>query len=225
MTQHCKLMTASIDTVSVTDTPYSKSLPQGTRERLLLVAREVFSEHGFKGATVREICRRAEVNVAAVNYHFSSKEALFMAALNFEPLNMLMCADESVTCAKARLEKFIFELLNRLVGENDAPQTQLLMRELLEPSVALDSIVKEVVAPLHQYVGQLVRGIVGRPMSDEAVRRCVFSILGQCAFYRHSSQVIRRLHPGLQYDAREIETTARHITEFSLAGLAHYAQE
>ena len=51
-------------------------MPESTRERLLVVAREVFSEQGFQGATVREICRRAEVNLAAVNYHFSSKEAL-----------------------------------------------------------------------------------------------------------------------------------------------------
>src|SRR3954451_22724831 len=41
-----------------------------TRQRLLEVAGEVFAEQGFKNATVREICKRAEANVAAINYHF-----------------------------------------------------------------------------------------------------------------------------------------------------------
>jgi len=73
-------------------------LPENTRDRLLAAAREVFAESGFKGATVREICRRAEVNVAAVNYHFNGKEALFMAALEMEPLkNLIGVIDGRIT--------------------------------------------------------------------------------------------------------------------------------
>ena len=39
----------------------------GTRRRLLEAAGEVFAEHGFRAATVQEICRRADANIAAVN--------------------------------------------------------------------------------------------------------------------------------------------------------------
>ncbi len=195
-----------------------------TRDRILAVAREVFSECGFKGATVREICRRAEVNLAAVNYHFSSKEALFMAALSFEPLINMITADAGAGNAKARLTHFIQEFTARLMNENGTPQSQLMMRELIEPSLALDTIVKEVVAPLHQHLTQLVRDVVGEGIDAGELRRCVFSILGQCTFYRHSTEVNRRLYPEVRFDQKEIEATARHITEFSLAGLGRMAK-
>ena len=46
-------------------------------DRLLHVAIEVFAERGFRATTVRDICSRANVNVASVNYYFRSKEALY----------------------------------------------------------------------------------------------------------------------------------------------------
>ena len=48
-----------------------------SKDRLLKAATEVFAEKGYRDATVAEICRRAESNVAAVNYHFGSKGALY----------------------------------------------------------------------------------------------------------------------------------------------------
>lgn len=195
-----------------------------TRDRLLVAAREVFSEHGFQGATVREICRRAEVNVAAVNYHFSGKEALFVAALSFEPILALKNNVVQEKCAKARLQRFIKDFLTQLMSENGTPQCQLMMRELVEPTLALDNIVQEVIAPLHEFVSQLVRDVVGDNVTPDELRRCVFSIFGQCLFYRHSYAVVRRLHPALRYDEKEISATALHITEFTLAGLRQIAK-
>jgi hypothetical protein len=96
---------------------------------------------------------------------------------------------------------------------------------MIEPTLALDTIVKDVISPLHAYVGQLVRNIAGDKLTADEVRRCVFSIFGQCAFYRHSSEVIRRLHPQLCYDQSEIEAAAKHISEFSLAGLERLANK
>lgn len=195
-----------------------------TRDRLLAAARKVFSEHGFQGATVREICRHAEVNLAAVNYHFSGKEALFVAALSFEPLNALRNSVAHESGAKVRLQRFIEGFLTQLMNENGTPQCQLMMRELIEPTLALDNIVQEVIAPLHEFVSQLVRDVVGAKVTPGELRRCVFSIFGQCLFYRHSHAVIRRLHPNLHYDKKEISATAHHITEFTLAGLRQIAE-
>jgi AcrR family transcriptional regulator len=53
-----------------------------TREKLLKAASEVFATKGYRNATIAEICRKAGSNVAAVNYRFGSKDALYMAVWN-----------------------------------------------------------------------------------------------------------------------------------------------
>jgi TetR/AcrR family transcriptional regulator, regulator of cefoperazone and chloramphenicol sensitivity len=57
-----------------------------TRQRLLEAAGEVFADLGFRSATVRDICRRADANIAAVHYHFGDKEQLYAAAVHYAHL-------------------------------------------------------------------------------------------------------------------------------------------
>ena len=52
-----------------------------TRERLLAAGQRLFADRGFKKVTVREICREAGANVAAVNYHFGDKLGLYREVL------------------------------------------------------------------------------------------------------------------------------------------------
>src|SRR5213083_1343520 len=52
-----------------------------TRERLLRTAARLFADRGFKRVTVRDICRTARANVAAVNYHFGDKLGLYREVL------------------------------------------------------------------------------------------------------------------------------------------------
>jgi AcrR family transcriptional regulator len=47
-----------------------------TKERILGVAETLFARHGFAGASLRQVTAAAKVNLAAVNYHFGSKESL-----------------------------------------------------------------------------------------------------------------------------------------------------
>lgn len=192
-----------------------------TRARLLEAAREVFSQCGFQGATVREICRRADANVAAVNYHFGSKDGLLAEALNFAQLKSLQTENATADkCPEKRLRLFVHDFMLMLLDEKSASrQCRMMARELADPTPALDKIVTEAIAPLHEFLGRLVREIVGSKVSETECRRCVYSLLGQCVFYRNSHPVLQRLTPDLRYDRAEIEAIAGHIADFSLAAL------
>lgn len=57
----------------------SPTTPQDTRDRILDAAESLFVEHGFDGTSMRMITSAANANLAAVNYHFGSKDALVQA--------------------------------------------------------------------------------------------------------------------------------------------------
>ena len=90
-----------------------------TKSRILDAAEELFMEHGFEATSLRLITTAATVNLAAVNYHFGSKEELFQAVLTrrLDPMNqdrmLLLSAYESaagstpLTCEKIISAMFI----------------------------------------------------------------------------------------------------------------------
>ncbi len=91
----------------------TKTLILETTERLL-------AEHGFESVSLRDITTAADVNVAAVNYHFGSKEKLFEAVqcryigpINAERLRVLeeLTSDGQVATVRAILEAFMRPLL------------------------------------------------------------------------------------------------------------------
>ena len=63
----------------------------GTQIKVLEAAEAEFAEHGFAGASIRNITQRAGVNVASIHYHFGSKEELIKQLLLYRiaPVNEL----------------------------------------------------------------------------------------------------------------------------------------
>src|SRR5258705_19078 len=60
-----------------------------TKTRILDTAEKLFGQNGFEGTSLRDITAQAEVNLAAVNYHFQSKDSLIDAVIErrIEPIN------------------------------------------------------------------------------------------------------------------------------------------
>jgi AcrR family transcriptional regulator len=197
-----------------------------TRRQLLEAAGEVFAEVGFRNATVREICRRGNANIAAVNYHFGDKERLYLEVLRYssaralEKYPALPDVGPKATPEK-KLRAFIHSFLQRIFDKGPTSwHGRLMSREMIEPTAGLDSVVEEKIRPMAVQLWKIVGEILGRPVADERVRLCSFSVVSQCVFYHHCRPVMARLYPEQPaLDAAGIEKLAEHITEFSLAAL------
>jgi AcrR family transcriptional regulator len=196
-----------------------------TQTRLLEAAGEVFAEFGYRAATVRHICEKAGANVAAVNYYFGDKEGLYLAVLRSVPnahaekypssqrLDANAWADEKLRC-------YIESLLHRVFDPGRPGwHAKIIAREMVEPTRALDSLLDEVARPLHQELAGIVRELLGSGASEEDVRLCALSIMGQCVYYHHARTVIARLYPAQKYGGDDIARLVRHISDFSLAAL------
>ncbi|MBU6411169.1 MAG: CerR family C-terminal domain-containing protein [Verrucomicrobiota bacterium] len=196
-----------------------------TRRRLLEAAGTVFAEVGFRCATVREVCRRAGTNIAAVNYHFGGKETLYAEVLRrsqrkaFEKYPPLLDVAADAP-PEEKLRAFIRSFLLRQFDEGPITQFgRMMSREMVDPTAALDGLLKERIRPMADRLRRLVAAILGCPLKDERVRLCCFSIVGQCVFFQHCRAVIPRLFPEQQLDAAAVEPLAEHITRFSLAAM------
>src|SRR5262245_28294098 len=92
-----------------------------TRQRLINTAGEIFAEHGFRAATVREICSRAQANVASINYYFGDKEGLYIEAVQAAhcgTAEMLLPANPEALTPVDRLRFFIREWLRHFLDES-----------------------------------------------------------------------------------------------------------
>ncbi|MBI5799326.1 MAG: CerR family C-terminal domain-containing protein [Verrucomicrobia bacterium] len=196
-----------------------------TRQALIEAGGAVFAEIGFHNATVREICRRAGANIAAVHYHFGDKEALYRDVLAYYqtrahqkfPLDLGLKPGAS---APERLRAFVRAYLLRIFDHSsDAWHGKLISREMIDPTSALDAIIVERIRPQAQHLAGIVAELVGGQPDPELVRLCSFSVVSQCLFYHHCQPVLCRLFPDQKYDAEDIEQLAAHITEFSLAAV------
>ena len=199
-----------------------------TDKRLLEAAGEIFAEHGYRAATVRQICEKAAANIAAVNYYFGDKEGLYKAVLRSVPDNHSKKYPpsgglEEGAGAEQKLRACVQSLLQRVFDKGRPGwHVKIIARELIEPTRAFDMLLEEVARPIHEEIATIVRTLLGGGASDEAVRLCTLSVLSQCVYYHHARSVIRRLYPQQSYRAEDIERLADHITDFSLGALRSY---
>jgi len=198
-----------------------------TRQQLLEAAGAVFAETGFRAATVREICRRAGANIAAVNYHFGDKETLYAEVVRYSQQKALEkhppLLDVSPNASpEKRLRAFVQSLLLRIFDTGPiAWHGKLMSREMIEPTPALDSLVEERIRPMSEQLRKIVAEILKCPVNDERVRRCSLSVVSQCLFYHHCQPVVSRLFPEQKYDNAGIAQLAEHVANFSLAAMKH----
>lgn len=197
-------------------------------ESILEAAGEIFAEQGFRKTTVREICKRSGVNLAAINYYFGDKERLYLAVLKYyrelaiQKYPITFGINETDT-PEEKLSNFIHSFICRFLEEGKtALFGKLLAREFTESTGALNVLVEEFIKPTFIKLSSIVREIVGNKSTDKKVELCVMSIIGQCLYFRNAQPIIFRLRNKDAYSEEDIKEIAEHIITFSLQALDNY---
>lgn len=183
--------------------------PASTRERLLDTAERLFAEHGFAATSLRTLTDAASANVAAVNYHFGSKEGLFravveraMASVNDERLRLLeeLRASGHEPTVEELVRAFVTtgaSIVDRS-GERGPAIARFLGRVMSDADPAIRRLFGTEVAPVEgQYLDALQAALPQLPRDEVAFR--YRSMVGLLGLYQSGS--LSDLHPGRPTEA------------------------
>lgn len=198
-------------------------LAEAARERLINAAGEVFAEIGFRAATVRDICTRAGVNIASVNYYFGDKAGLYTEVLRYThavareryPLER-----DPELSSEESLRRFVRTFMMKILDQGrPAWHGKLMAREMVEPTTALDEIVSSTIRPTWNLLTSVVGELLAQRPGEAMVRDCAASVMGQCLLFCHCRPVIERLFTERRYTHEQIMRLSEHIACFSLASI------
>jgi AcrR family transcriptional regulator len=200
----------------------------GTKNRLLESACEVFAKKGYRNATIADICKGAKTNIAAVNYHFRNKKTLYVEAWR-QAFNRTLEAhrpDGGVSPdapAEQRLYGRILSILQQF-AEMDSYVFEVMRKEMANPTGLLTESIRKSIEPLQEELRSIVRELLGKSATEEQVLLCQRSIKAQCFdpmnWQRHHRKLEKAgIRFGLAAMKFPVEAIAEHITRFSLAGI------
>ena len=169
-----------------------------TRQRLIEVAVEVFSELGYEAASTRTIVKRAEANLVSIPYYFGSKQGLYLAAAEYIGANIAerfrhtceraqLALQEKGQTHEQTLEKFtelVVEFAGIMLG-GETPRSwgQFIYREQFDPTEAFE-ILHAKFTPLLEIGFEYVSRLTKLPAAAAETRIQFMAILAMVKFTR-----------------------------------------
>ncbi len=203
----------------------------GPCERLKQAAERLFSEKGFDATTTRQITQAAGCNVAAVNYHFGSKEKLYleifkdrlsaMRKARLEAISLVMNSSEPA------LEKLLSTFAHTFLEPLIHPETgrgilTLIHREMLDQRLPKDLFFCEMIGPMTEALAQSFICLCPSLTTEQSMC-CVTSYLSQLLHFAHVRQM-NNTENTPHFFRSEIDHYLNHITRFVAAGIRSYQE-
>ena len=203
------------------------------RERLLDSAEELFCEHGFEGASIRDIAASAECNIASVNYYFGGKEKLYqevwrrhlilMRVARLASIDKVMSQDEGVPRLEDLLLSYANAFIEPLVGENRRGWfIKLMSREMIDRHLPPNMFVEEMIIPVMTALQEaLVKTCPG--LEESKARLVILSVVGQLIHTVGAETMFEQTNSP-DIPKFELTEVVNHIVKFSAAGIRAYAE-
>ena len=203
------------------------------KNRLLDAAEELFCQKGFASTSIRDITKKANSNVASVNYHFGSKEDLYLAVFKrhlnelrerrISSINKAMSEGESKATLENLLREFSKSFIEPLVGTNRTERLiTLVAREMLDPHLPKNLFYEEMIKPVITVMEPALIKLCPGLDSHKAFMS-IQSVVGQLIHIIHTQQMFA-YSPRVDEFAFDIDKTIEHIVAFSAAGIRSLAE-
>jgi AcrR family transcriptional regulator len=194
-----------------------------TKTRILDEAERLFADQGFEATSLREITAAAKVNLAAVNYHFRSKEELLRAVMvrRTGPVNRkrLAMLDDLQAKGEVTVEGVMYAFYQPVVElhEDRTCRIQpLLGRVFGEPGPVREFFLDQM-APVAMRFAEVLRELLPELPAQEVYWRLYFSA-ALLAFTMAAPHVLQRISEGACNPA-DVEGATRRMVAFACAGL------
>jgi len=205
--------------------------PAATKVRILDAAEALFMEHGFEATSMRALTAAAGVNLAAVNYHFGSKEELFQAVLTrrLDPMNQerveLLSRLESkaapapLSCDRILMVLFVPALrLARDPARGGKNFLRLLGRAYADPAPFIRQFLSEQYAPMiARFKAAFGRALPHLPRRELSWR--LHFIMGALSYTLAGTDALKLIAELNPRDTGNDELLLRRRAPFLLAGL------
>ena len=180
---------------------------EDTRQRLIEAALVIFGEAGFEGASTRMLADAAGANLAAIPYHFGSKEGLYRAAAEFvvencgreilPTVDRVNLALSGKKLARADAIALLHQLLERfsaiVIGSDFSDRfAGFVMREQLQPGAAFEILYEGLMNKVMDACRKLLAIALGRPADDTKLLIRAQTLLGQILVFRTSRACVFR---------------------------------
>ncbi|OGV54638.1 MAG: hypothetical protein A2X45_02990 [Lentisphaerae bacterium GWF2_50_93] len=200
-----------------------------TKKKILTAAAEEFAMRGYNGTTIRDICKRAKVNVALVNYHFRSKELLYHEMFQF-----LFSETEAENVFgrpwggdfaqwKKMLRKWIEQIILEITGDNPLNRFKGMIfgREMQDPSEIFPNIYETFMKPRLSGLASHFRKVLPPRTSDDEIFIRTFSVISNCIFYFHDRVIVNMTFPGKDFTSANMNEIVDHITDAACVGIKY----
>ena len=196
-----------------------------TQSAILDAARQLFARHGYDGASVRAITRRAHVNLGAITYHFGSKRALFeavIAATAGPARERILAAAETSGPPLDRIEAMVHAFFDHLYENPELPH--LMVHVMLSADPVPEAGRRTMAANVGTLARLITEGQANGSIRPGDPRLMALSIASQPLWLALAHRVLLE---GISIDQEDPETRARlveSVVDFVRAGLSADAE-
>src|SRR5499425_1349135 len=197
---------------------------KATRDKIIKAASRAFARNGYEGAGVRAIVAEAEVNQAAINYHFGSKEGLYRAVLQ-AALRALMKDDDApqnpdTLPREAALRRFVRRQLRPMTARDELSEyVRIFNWETLKPSPVFRKFMAREVAPFFAVATELARRFLPSRATDQQAVVGALWLFGQCSIFVRNAEQLATPPLRLKIDEPFVDGLADTIAIWAAEGL------